>query len=101
YFASWEPDGGRYAMLAGDLLAGDDMRVVLIDPALSTASEISLDQPVVAAPPVWIDDDRLVVVSGDAGAPIATIVDAKSGAQTEGPSGDRLLATSADGKRIA
>ena len=101
YFASWEPDGGRYAMLAGDLLAGDDMRVVLIDPALSTAFEIGLDQPVVAAPPVWIDDDRLVVVSGDAGAPIATIVDAKSGAQTEGPSGDRLLATSADGKRIA
>jgi len=101
YFASWEPDGGRYAMLAGDLLAGDHMRVVLIDPAVSAAAEIDLAQPVVAAPPVWIDDDRLVVVSGDAGAPIATIVDAASGDQAEGPSGDRLLATSADGKRIA
>lgn len=75
YFAAWEPDGGRYAMLAGDLLSGEDIRIVLIDPALSTAFEIELDQPVVAAPPVWIDDDRLVVVSGDAGAPIATIVE--------------------------
>ena len=43
YFAAWEPDGGRYAMLAGDLLAGEDIRVVLIDPALSTAFEIELD----------------------------------------------------------
>jgi hypothetical protein len=101
YFAAWEPDGGRYAMLAGDLLAGDDIRVVLVDPALSTAFEVALDEPAVAAPPVWIDDDRLVVVSGDAGAPIATIVDSTSGDQTEGPSGDRLLASSADGKRIA
>jgi hypothetical protein len=101
YFAAWEPDGGRYAMLAGDLLAGEDIRVVLIDPALATAFEIDLEQPAVAAPPVWIDDDRLVVVSGDAGAPIATIVDTTTGDQTEGPSGDRLLATSADGKRVA
>ena len=101
YFAAWEPDGGRYAMLAGDLLAGDATRVVLIDPALSTAFEIALDQPAVAAPPVWIDDDHLVVVTGDADAPIATIVDAKSGDQADGPSGDRLLAVSADGKRIA
>src|SRR3954464_8284111 len=45
YFAAWEPDGGRYAMLAGDLLAGDDMRVVLVDPTLGTAFEMDLDQP--------------------------------------------------------
>lgn len=101
YFAAWEPDGGRYAMLAGDLLAGEDIRVVLIDPALSTAFEIEMDQPVVAAPPVWIDDERLVVITGDAGAPLATVVEVESGEQTEGPSGDRLLATSADGKRVA
>ncbi len=101
YFAAWEPAGGRYAMLAGDLLAGDGIRVVLIDPTVSTAFEIALDGPVVAAPPVWIDDDHLVVVTGDAGAPIATIVDATTGAQAAGPSGDRLIATSADGKRVA
>ena len=88
-------------MLAGDLLAGDGIRVVLIDPTVSTAFEIAIDGPVVAAPPVWLDDDRLVVVTGDAGAPIATIVDTTTGEQTAGPSGDRLLATSADGKRVA
>ncbi len=70
YFAAWEPDGGRYAMLAGDLLARRrDPRRAHRPGALSTAFEIALDQPVVAAPPVWIDDDRLVVVTGDAGAP--------------------------------
>jgi len=101
YFAAWEPDGGRYAMLAGDLLAGEDIRVVLIDPAQASAFEIEIDQSVVAAPPVWLDDQRLVVVTGDAGSPLATIVDVETGDQTEGPSGDRLLATSADGKRVA
>src|SRR3954469_20633014 len=74
YFAAWEPDGGRYAMLAGDLLAGEDIRVVLVDPGLSTAFEIALGQPAVAAPPVWIDDDRLVVVTGDAGGALAAPV---------------------------
>jgi len=101
FFAAWEPAGGRYAMLAGDLLSGNGIRVVLIDPSVSTAFEIAIDGPVVAAPPVWIDADRLAIVTGDAGAPIATIVDATTGQQTAGPSGDRLVATSADGKRVA
>ena len=30
-FASWEPSGGRYATLSGDLATGEDVRVVLID----------------------------------------------------------------------
>ncbi len=33
--------------------------------------------------------------------PIASIIDTTTGEQTEGPSGDRLLATSVDGKRVA
>ena len=33
YFATWDPDGGRFAMLAGDLASGEDIRVVLIDPS--------------------------------------------------------------------
>ena len=49
------PSGGRYATLSGDLLTGDDVRVVLIDPSVSTAFEIPLDRSVVAAPPAWID----------------------------------------------
>jgi len=101
YFATWDPDGGRFATLAGDLPAGDGIRLVLIDPSVGTAFEIPLDRPVVAAPPAWIDADRLLVVTGDAAEPIATIVDTTTGDLSDGPSGARLLATSANGRRIA
>jgi hypothetical protein len=100
-FASWEPGGGRYATLSGDLATGDDVRVVLIDPSVSTSFEIPLDRSVVAAPPAWIDRDRFVVVTGDAAEPAATIVDAETGELSDGPPGARLIATSADGRRIA
>ena len=86
-FATWDPEGGRYATLSGDLLVGDDVRVVLVDPSVSTAFEIPLEQSVVAAPPAWIDSDRFVVVTGDAGEPTATIVDAETGELSDGPPG--------------
>ena len=101
YFATWDPDGGRFAMLAGDLSSGEDIRVVLIDPSVGTAFEIPLDRAVLAAPPVWIDDERLIVVSGDAAAPLATIVDTTTSGLDDGPAGARLLAASANGRRIA
>jgi hypothetical protein len=101
YFATWDPEGGRYATLAGDLAGGDSIRVVLVDPTVASAFEIALDQPVVPAPPTWIDDDRLVVITGDTDHPSATIVDATTGRLAEGPEGSRLLAASADGHRIA
>ena len=101
YFATWDPQGGRYAVLAGDLQSDDPVRVVLVDPSLSTAFEIEVDVPVVAAPPVWIDSDRLAIVTGDAGAPTATLIDTTNGQPSDGPSGARLLATSANGRRIA
>lgn len=101
YFATWDPEGGRFATLAGDLPAGDDIRLVIVDPSTGTAFEIPLDRSVVAAPPTWIDDDRLLVVTGDAAEPIATIVDTTTGELSDGPSGARLLATSANGRRIA
>ena len=66
-FATWDPDGGRYAVLGGDLLSDDPIAVVLIDPSVSTAYDIPLGRDVVAAPPVWIDDDRLVVVTQTSG----------------------------------
>ena len=100
-FATWDPQGGRYATLAGDLQTGDGIRVVLVDPSVGTAFEIALDRPVVAAPPAWIDGDRLVVVTGDAAQPEATIVDTTTSELTEGPIGARLIATSANGRRIA
>jgi len=101
YFATWDPEGGRFATLAGDLVAGDGIAVVLIDPSVGTAFAIPIDRSVVAAPPAWIDADRLVVVTGDAGAPIATIVDTTTSELKDGPSGARLLATSSSGKRVA
>jgi hypothetical protein len=101
YFATWDPEGGRFAALAGDLVSGDGIRVVLVDPSVGTAFEIAIDRPVVPAPPAWIDGDRLVVVTGDANAPIATIVDTTTSVLSTGPSGARLIATSADGRRVA
>lgn len=101
YFATWDPEGGRFATLAGDLPAGDDIRLVLIDPSVATAFEIPLDRSVVAAPPAWVDSDHVLVVTGDAAEPLATIVDTTTGELSDGPSGARLLATSANGRRIA
>jgi len=101
YFATWDPQGGRFATLAGDLLGGDEIRVVLVDPSVGSAYEIPLDRSVVAAPPAWIDGDRLVVVTGDTAAPAATIVDTTTGELEDGPSGARLVATSANGRRVA
>ena len=100
-FATWEPDGGRYAVLGGDLLSDDPIAVVLIDPTVSTAFDIPVGRDVVAAPPIWIDDDRLVVVTGDTGAPTSAIVDTTDGDVTDGPAGARLIAASANGKRVA
>lgn len=100
-FATWDPQGGRYATLSGDLLTGEDIQVVLVDPSVSTAFEIPLERSVVAAPPAWIDSDRLVVVTGDAAEPTATIVDAETGELSDGPPGARLIVTSANGRRIA
>ena len=101
YFATWDPEGGRFATIAGDLLSDDPVRVVLIDPTLATAFEVPIEGAVVAAPPVWIDSDRLVIVTGDAARPAATLIDTTSGQLSDGPSGARLLATSANGRRIA
>ena len=87
-FASWEPGGGRYATLSGDLATGDDVRAVLIDPSVSTTFEIPLDRSVVAAPPAWIDKDRFVVVTGDAAEPTATIrLTPRPGRLSDGPPG--------------
>jgi hypothetical protein len=100
-FATWDPEGGRFAALAGDLSTGDAIGVVLIDPSVGTAFEIPLDRSVLVAPPAWIDSDRLVVVTGNATAPTSLIVDTATSESTAGPSGARLLATSADGRTIA
>jgi hypothetical protein len=100
-YVSWDPEGGRFATLVGDLLSGDGISVMLIDPSAGSAFAIPVDRSVIAAPPVWIGADRLVVVTGDASSPLATIVDTETGELSDGPLGARLLATSADGRRVA
>lgn len=100
-FATWDPGGGRYAALAGDLLATDPISLVLIDPTVSTAFVIDLEGNVMAAPPAWIDDDRIVVVTGDASRPTSSIVDTTTGEATDGPTGARLIAAAGNAKRVA
>jgi hypothetical protein len=99
YFPSWDPQGGRFAALAGDLDA--DARLTLVDPSTSSAFDIDLGRPVVAAPPAWVGPDLVAVAVGDATAPGSLLVDTTTGEATNGPSGGRLLATSADGSVIA
>jgi hypothetical protein len=92
--------GGRYAVLGGDLLSDDPIAVVLIDPSVATAFDIPVGRDVVAAPPVWIDDDRLVVVT-------ATRAHRRRRSSTPRTGrhgwtrGARLIAASANGKRVA
>jgi hypothetical protein len=99
YFPSWDPEGGRFAALAGDLDA--EPRLTLIDPSARSAFEVDLGRPVVAAPPVWVGDDLVAVAVGDATSPASILVDTTTGEITDGPSGGRLLATSADARTIA
>ena len=99
YFPSWDPEGGRVAALAGPLDA--DPRLVLIDPSVDSAFEIDLGQPVTAAPPAWVGPDVVAIVTGPDDAPTSILVDTTSGDGTPGPSGARLLASSADGKMLA
>ena len=101
WFASWAPDGGRLALLAGDLSNGGPISVVLADPATETAFTIPVDEATLAAPPAWLDDDRVVIVTGDADAPLTRIVDAASGSLEPGPSGARFVAISTDGSTVA
>ena len=99
YFPTWDPEGGRFAALAGDLDA--DPRLTLIDPTAGSAFEIELQRPVAGAPPAWVGPDLVAVAVGDATNPGSILIDTTTGEITDGPGGGRLLATSADAATIA
>jgi hypothetical protein len=101
YFPTWDPDGGRFAELAGDLASGGPVQVVVMDPSASSALVITIGRSILAAPPAWIDHDRLILVTGDPASPGSTVLDTVTGARTNGPVGVRLVAISADGARVA
>ena len=99
YFPSWDPEGGRFAALSGDLDA--DAHLTLVDPSTNGAFDIDLARPVVAAPPAWVGPDLVAISVGDAADPGSVLVDTTTGEARDGPAGGRLLATSADGTVIA
>ena len=98
-FPSWDPGGVRYAVLAGGLDA--DPRLVVADPETGTAVEHLLEPPIVPAPPAWLGEDRILVVTGTDDALTSSVVDTASGDASAGPAGARLVATSADALTVA
>jgi hypothetical protein len=101
WFATWDPEGGRYAAISGDLPAGSELGLALVDPTTHGLLELTVDQPLLAAPPVWLDDDRVALIGGATTEPTALIVDATTGAIEVGPTGDRRIATSLDTDVVA
>jgi hypothetical protein len=63
--------------------------------------ELALDQPLLAAPPAWLDDDRVALIGGATTEPTALIVDVTTGAIEAGPTGDRRIAISLDTEVVA
>ena len=98
-FPGWDPAGTRFAVLAGGL--DTDPRLVLVDPESRTAVEQTLDPPIVPAPPAWVGDERVLVVTGTDDALTSSVIDTASGDPSPGPDGARLVATSADARIVA
>ena len=101
WYVTWDPGGRTYALLAGDLLGSGDMRLVVVDTARPAPVEIALQRPLLAAPPVWLDADRIALVTGASAAPETLVVEVASGEVSEGPAGARRIAVSGDGKVVA
>lgn len=99
YFPTWDPEGGRFAALAGD--PDVDARLTLVDPTVGSAFEIDLGRAVAAAPPAWVGDDLVAVLTGTLDDPGSILVDTTTSEIEAGPRGARLIATSADGATIA
>ena len=100
-FATWDPGGGRFAALGGDLPGGGDVTLLLVDPRAGKLATIPLERPLLPGPPVWLDAGRLVLVTGTPSEPATIIVDVTDGKISKGPAGERRLATSVDGSVIA
>jgi hypothetical protein len=95
YFATWSPDGLAAAAIATDLR--DRWTLVIIDPLEDATLEIAIDPATIPAPPAWLDDDRVVIDSGEQ----TSVVNTQTREIVPGPAGVGLLAVSADGERTA
>ena len=99
--ATWAPGAGRFAALSGDLRGGGDITLLVVDTKGGKATTIALKRPLLASPPVWLDANRLALLTGSGSEPATLVVDTANGKITNGPTDERRLATSADGKVIA
>jgi hypothetical protein len=100
YFATWAPNGNRFAGVATDFSDDASVAVMVVDPLAGT----SLIRPVagqpLAAPPAWLDDGRLAVQTRSG----VVVVGIDTGDLTAGPdlaAGPALIDVSADGTRVA
>ena len=96
--ATWDPSGRRFAALSGDR---GDQRLLLVDPAEGKLRIVSLDLALLGDAAAWLDDDRLALVHGSAQDPASSVLDTTDAKVAKGPSGERHLATSADGRVVA
>jgi len=101
WFPTWDPSGERFAALGGDLSDNAAVTMLIIDPGQGKLPPLKPKQAVLAGPPAWLDANRVALLSGSAAEPTSILVDTASGKATNGPTGERRLATSADGKVIA
>lgn len=100
-FGAWDPAGTRLAALGGDLTGGGDIMLLVIDPGAGKFTKVDLKRALLAAPPVWLDANRVALLSGKPSDPSAIVVDTTTGKIAKGRVGEHRLATSADGRVIA
>ena len=100
-YATWDPGGGRFAAIGGDLPGGGDVSLVLVEPGAGKLSSIALKRSLLDGPPAWLDANRVALVTGSPAEPASILVDVTNGRVTNGPAGERHLAASADGRVIA
>ena len=62
---------------------------------------MTLDPPVVPAPPAWVGDERVLVVTGTDDALTSSVDRHRERRCSPGPDGARLVATSADARIVA
>ena len=101
WFPAWDPEGGRFAALTGDLAGGERMSLTLIDPTTATSFTTDLATHPLAAAPAWTGEDELAIVDGASDAPTSSVLDTTTGVRIVGPAGDRRIATSADARVVA
>jgi len=102
FYGTWDPPGSVYAQLGADFSDDRGMRAVVTDPSLDQAVEVPMEtRQAVPAPPAWIDDDRIALVSGNGDRTEAVIVDSATQESEPGPRDVRLIATSGDAATAA